>query len=177
MVGDNLQVGSSALSQALFDLDRLSAPDELEAQVAAALKATPPWTRLLEELPSQSAPHVLERLVSEELADPSAAVTRRFAGGLPHKISPESLERDLEESLVMVRTSRPWWKPVGGLVAAAVLAWAMIPMGGGDGGTDSPHFRLIEVQSFASLDSMARPIVLGLAGSRVESPTELGSAR
>lgn len=134
----------------LARIERLSAPQELEGRVVAALEAGARQQRAVEALLGISrlkppveldgavlavasdrgrhaAPAVLERLVSEELSDPAKARTRRFVGSLRRFHAPRALAQRLSRDLVTVRASdsRPLrvvaWV---GLAAVALIALA-----------------------------------------------------
>lgn len=68
-------------------LEPLRAPPELRERVALELGNDLPVARLVRGLSRQSAPHVLRRLVAEELADDRAVVERAMRG-LPRLVSP-----------------------------------------------------------------------------------------
>lgn len=81
--------GRAAASVA--DLGRVSSPPELDQAVDAELEgSTAPEAR--EDLPARlRVPGVLDRLVAEELADPTRTRARRYLGTLRRKRAPEEL--------------------------------------------------------------------------------------
>lgn len=92
-------------------LDRVAAPSALDGIVVAALQAGARQARavraveampaleapdeLARRIPGLVAPAVLDRLVGEDLADPSKALARRYAGRLERLRAPADLEERL----------------------------------------------------------------------------------
>jgi hypothetical protein len=180
----DFEVKSGALLGALRGIERLEAPEELEELLAQALSSEeefdqdaeleiPAWATLLGNLELQTAPRVLDRLVDEELADLPAAVTRRFAGGLFRRSSPRSLTARIAHELG-AGPARPqpawrhWGLPLGSAVAAAALFLLAAPLLFKSPTEAPPRIRVIQVESLASLDPLARSLVAGFAGGRVQ---------
>lgn len=187
LVAEGLSVGNGAILGALRGLERLEAPEQLDDLLARSLVAEaeteftadtqleiPAWTALLSGLEPQAAPAVLDRLVDEELADASQALTRRFAGGLFRKASPRALSSRVAKDLdtpAATRTgiSRYRWLPLSSAAAAALLIWMASPVLFKDAPKPTPRFRVVHVESLASMDPLARSLVEGFAGGRVLS--------
>lgn len=190
-VVEDLASGSGALLGALRGLERLEAPARLEERLASELAQeepelaadveleTPAWAPLLEGLAPLTAPSVLDRLVDEELADTPKALTRRLVGGLFRKDSPrvltvrvaDSLESDSEGALEAPKRTllRSRWLPLGSAAAAALLIWSASPFLLKDAKEPTRHFRVVRVESLASMDPLAKSLVEGLAGGRVQA--------
>lgn len=105
----------------LRGLDRLHAPAELDDAARATLN---PGRRWLAGLPS---PRVLERLVSEDLADLPRALTRRFTSKLPRLSAPAELEARVRHELA--RTNRSAGRSRFGLRSIAAAAAAALLLG------------------------------------------------
>ena len=186
-IQQDFEVGSGPLLGALRGVERLDVPEELEQLLAASLSTEtelepdaelviPAWVRLFDELEPRKAPLVLDRLVDEELADGPAAVTRRFAGGLFRMASPRSLSARVAKELhegdpPAFRKSRGLRRlalPLGSAIAAAALFFLAAPLLF-EGSTQAPRrIRVIQVESLASLDPLAKSLVAGFAGGRVQ---------
>ncbi len=159
---------NTLLARALWGLPSLSAPPELatrlfplERSVAAADPEVSPVIQAVRALDRHPAPAVLERLVAEELADPSAARTRRFAGDLEPLPAPRKLEvRVLAELRRRIRPRR-LLGPVATLAAAAVLVWVGLNQFGG-APESSDHRYSFTVQHPESLEGLP-PMALRIA--------------
>lgn len=184
------------LQRALSTLDRLRAPDELPGRVVAASNAgyrqeraasalgaigrLEPPTELerkvlgeeqLDEQGRLRAPRVLERLVHEELHDPSKALSRRFARRLRRLEAPAELERRVAAELarpagVNEPERRLAWR-VG--IASALLVFVFAISVWLETRTTTQHepeivFRIEHVRSAAELDPAARELIGGLSG-------------
>jgi len=174
---EDLALGSGALPGVLSGLSRLEAPLELELRVGALFAdievdvSVPTWAPIVAGLERHMAPRVLDRLVDEELRDLPAAVTRRQMRNLFRMGTPQDLFGRVSSDLQAQSrpTSRHKWLPMGGLVAAVLLVWASAPSFVQGGRTPQPRFRVVETQSLASLDPLARSLVDGLSGGRVQA--------
>lgn len=108
-------------------LGRVEPPLELDRAVDAEFESLEP------ELQPHRAPAVLDRLVSEELADPAKTRARRFLGSLERMSTPAELDARVD-ALLRERDARPPSRRVSGrltglaLAAAAVLlVWFVAP--------------------------------------------------
>lgn len=114
---NEVESGSEArFARLISGLEPLAAPPELEARVADEGF----YSAFLGRLTVFSAPAVLERLVSEELADRGARA-RRFAANLEPQVAPASLAERLRgwRSVPIARRSLA---PLAAL-AAGLLVW------------------------------------------------------
>lgn len=180
----------------LGSLARFSAPAELDELLARSLSSAghartpsasasddlaPSQTAgLLAGLERQVAPSVLDRLVSEELADPAAARVRRFVGDMERPEAPRGLAGRLRLQLAgqaqerrdraLSDAGRRSWtralSSVGLLAAAAMLFW-LRPGAGTEAAPPAPNF---EGFSFtvreASHPSELSAMTLALVGSQ-----------
>ena len=85
--------------RALAELAPLEAPAQADAAVAARVEFAARHPEVELGNPRLHAPHVLERLVAEELADPAAGRARRFVGSLPRLHAPEDLAQGVHRDL------------------------------------------------------------------------------
>jgi len=167
-----LEVGAAGQESLLKGLERQVAPAALEARLAAELAADPrpSWSGIVGSMDSKVAPQVLGRLVDEELRDPEAAVTRRFAGGLFRAHGPRELgdriDRDLRHRPL---DRRRLTLSLGGLAAAVLLFWGVAPLLGGAPTEQRLSFKVVQVTNLDELDPFARSLVEGLAGGRVNA--------
>lgn len=188
---------SAALQRALTSLRPVSAPAALDERVALECATDAPVASWLRELPAVAAPDVLDRLVSEELADPQRALAERFAGDLPEHAAPRSLRGRLVNALNSedARQRRAQWGLVGSGLAAAAMAllvfWPQEPAQPVDQGDSEVRSRLrlkrVTVASADELSPMAALLSDSLAGGfslsahdsalRLEVDEDLGEAR
>jgi hypothetical protein len=147
-------------------LEPLAAPAELRERVALELSTEAPIARLLGGLERARAPHVLRRLVDEDVALEHAPV-ERFLRGLPRLAAPareEFVLPSVREGAVRSRYLR--------LAAAAVVLLAVgavtFQLVEDDPAQrrDRPAFRLERTYAgnLDELSPMARGLALGLAG-------------
>jgi hypothetical protein len=149
-------------------MPHLSAPPELAQRVgrilggdqAAAESDRSPAARSLLTLDPSPVPSVLDRLVEEELAAPSAHRVERFVGNLEPRRAPVELTLRLERSLR--RRRRSLLAGAGTLLAAAagLVLWILLE-GRPEG--DSPTRRLNVIRVDAQAD--IAPVAAGLAAS------------
>jgi len=179
-VDEDLQLGAGFLVGVLRGLERQEAPGQLEQRLAESLAPAvgqkdadqaPAWRELLGSLEQHSAPRVLDRLVDEELSNPSASVAHRFAGGLFRMPPPKSLLARVSGDLngPEAAVARRRWLSLGGAAAAALLVFSLSPMPQHGPSRVPRPFRVVEVESLASLDPLARSLVDGLAGGNVQA--------
>jgi len=162
-----IETGAAGQEPLLRGLERHRAPAELEAALALDLAHEPGPTTLVEALVRRSAPDVLDRLVDEELRDP-AADTRRHVRGLFRLEGPRALTDRVDRELrVPVPVRRRMGQALGGLAAAAVLAVSLVPLIGGTEEVPRLRFEVVQVTDLGQLDPIARSLVEGLAGGRV----------
>jgi hypothetical protein len=142
---------ASRVASALTRLERLAAPAELDGRVVSAFGAGARQQRAVEVIARlgrlhsppeldgavdstasqhvrnlrgrRSAPQVLERLVSEELADPAKARVRRFVGSLRRLSAPSELDARVRTS---DRRSPRRGRTLNRRVAAAGLLAALL---------------------------------------------------
>lgn len=175
-VDEDLQLGAGCLVGVLRSLERQDVPVQLEQRLAETLAAPGGQASVLEELlgsvEAHPAPKVLDRLVDEELSSPAASVARRFAGGLFRMSPPKSLQARVSGDLSAPETAvlrRRWLSLGSAAAAAAFLVFTLAPLFH-NGATKVPRpFRVVEVESLASLDPLARSLVDGLAGGNVQA--------
>lgn len=141
---------------------RASAGATQDAEASLALHEEGAVARGLADLPDLSAPAVLDRLVSEELARPASTQTERYFGGLSPLSAPDVLTARLSSGPVsgaggrrrrprlLARAAAP-----AALAAAALFALVLLPqfesVGGASGlpktvSNDRWTFRVVEVQ-------------------------------
>jgi len=118
--------GAQAQIAAFANLERLTAPAELEARLflargASESEAAERWARRLADLQPLAAPAVLDRLVDEELRAPESARARRFAGDLPRQDAPTVLEGRVFRSGRRSAVPRRRLSLIAGAAAAAGL--------------------------------------------------------
>jgi hypothetical protein len=171
-VAEDISTGAGALQAVLRGLEPQTAPAELDLLLAQELTelakegAPPKLTSLLEELPRQKAPLVLERLVSEELADSEKAISKRFVGGLFRHISPDQLEARLHSALrseglpLIPRLRLLKW---GSAAAAALVVWVSVPAFQAKA-TPKYHFEVVEVANLQEVTPFVRALASDLAG-------------
>jgi len=190
--------------RALQGLGRLEQPAQLEQRVQdevageAAEKANEPLQALAGR---QLAPAVLDRLVAEELSDPSKARVARFAGSVPRLKAPAELEQRVAEELarpcrlalallgeleqrVAEELARParrnsgsaWWIAAAAALVLATLApiWIL-------GESRVRPFRVEYTDSFASMSPMSRGLLesasSGMFGRAAAESDASGAAR
>lgn len=162
------------------ELDEVSEQEQVEERAERELDAAPPGDegRL-------HVPHVLDRLVDEELREPSKALVRRFAGRLPRLAAPAELDERVHRMLAtgeLARTRANRWPSANSwrLRAAAlfvlfgagvgVLVWTLgraanSPNGPGHG---LLAVRIERVHSAAELTPEARALIGGITGGLSE---------
>jgi hypothetical protein len=161
------------VASALGNLTRTRVPRELER--ALSDRSLDPLAAGVDPV----VPAVLERLVSEDLRDPSKALSRRFAGRLPRLRAPEELAArvaaTLSESAAPPR--RRWAAMPLALALLTVLAagfvWQLL---GGEADAPTPTYRFAVryVESADALGPEARSLLAGLSGGASELHGLLG---
>jgi hypothetical protein len=162
----------------LGTLDRVPAPAGLEQRLrgnfaaqeaeAAAREGRagdrPLLAGALAGLARRDVPAVLDRLVSEELADPTAARARRFAGDLERRRAPFELERRVRLRVLGRDGARGLLRifvPVAlaaGLLAVAAQRWSR------DAERKGSHLEVVELSSLTELEPVARDLLAALGG-------------
>ena len=172
-LSEELKLGTGEFTGALRGLEHMAAPAALEELVSNQLEqlaskdGAPIWTRLIEQLPRAHAPGVLERLVSEELADSEKAITKRFVGGLPRQDCPKILDGRLrgeldparKPRLVSVRTLG--WSSAA---AAALLVWISMPNFNAAAKTPQLRFQVVEVRDLNDLSPFDQTMAANFMG-------------
>lgn len=162
---------SRRLERILGSTVRHGAPAELDARVDALLarrKAVGDEARgshkarAIRALDVHPAPEVLERLLDEELRDPSRHLAERFPGGLERLRAPLALEERLRSSLSRRTLSRLVLGPLATLAAAALIVW--ITLLRGDSAEHRYRFEVIQAASLDELDPLARAFAESLGG-------------
>jgi hypothetical protein len=168
--------------RALQGLGRLEQPAQLEQRVQdevageAAEKANEPLQALAGR---QLAPAVLDRLVAEELSDPSKARVARFAGSVPRLKAPAELEQRVAEELARParrNSGSAWWIAAAAALVLATLApiWIL-------GESRVRPFRVEYTDSFASMSPMSRGLLesasSGMFGRAAAESDASGAAR
>jgi hypothetical protein len=175
-IAEDISTGAGALQAVLRGLEPQTAPAELDLLLAQELTELakedplPRWISLLEELPRQKAPLVLERLVDEELADSEKAITKRFVGGLFRHISPDRLEARLHSALRsegLPATPRLRLLKWGSAAAAALVAWVSVPAFQAEA-TPKFHFEVVEVANLQEMNPFVRALASDLAGGMLK---------
>ena len=175
------------VERALAALSIRRAPAALDERVAAALSATEgehagsleadlgiQAVRALERL---AAPSVLERLVEEELAEPTLARAERFAGDLERRRAPHLLERRFVGALRREAGRRSVLKPVVALIAAGLVVWVAVR---GDGERAREYrFQVLRIEARATelLDPRALELLDALSGGLSFAPPAEGGRR
>lgn len=141
-------------------LSRWNVPSELDRKV---------WEESAEDAPS--APDVLERLVEEDLRDPSKALARRFAGRLTRLSAPDELLGRVEQAMA-ARAVRPRARVVRyapALVALGIATIAFVALWSKrDAGVREYSFE-VRRATIASLAPEARSILDGLSGGSLSA--------
>ncbi|MFO1011939.1 MAG: hypothetical protein U1F29_17890 [Planctomycetota bacterium] len=183
------------LRRAFGELERFEAPAELPGRVVAACNAGFLQDRAAALLQSMGrieapavldqkvlgvpaalrAPQVLERLVDEELRDPSRALARRFAGRLERLSPPDELAARVESELArprpdLVPDARERAQALRWVVASLVVI-VSLALGVWYGGRESHAnakpalaFRIEHVRDARELGSMGRTLAGGFTG-------------
>jgi hypothetical protein len=151
--------------EALGGLIRRAAPQGLDALVQTEVQRTPLVT-LFGELAKHRAPAVLDRLVSEELADPQRAAVRRHLGALPRQVLPAGTSLETRAPRSLRRWSRvAWLSPMVAAAALTVMLLAPRPEGSvGPDATWRPRYQVVEVEHPEALSPIARSLAEGLVG-------------
>jgi len=169
----------SRLVRALTSLVRHGAPSALDELVAediarlasGAASRVPAGDEARGERQAQAvraldvytAPHVLERLLDEELRAPEAARAERFTGNLERLSAPLALDRRLRSQARHKAFRRLILAPVLTLTAAGVALWFLIR--GEERVRPQYSFEVVHATSVEDLDPMARQIAQILGGS------------
>jgi len=160
--------------RALTELGPLETPADAELDARVEFAVRHPELELGRT--SSKAPHVLERLVAEELADPAAARARRFVGSLRRFEAPAELELGVARDLAAGPSPDPARGQGSGrrrvLVAAAALVLAAL-LGPWRAPELAPrrHLRL-EAARLGDLDALGsypRSWIAGLGGGLVSA--------
>ena len=157
-------------ARAVSHLAREALPDSLDTAVEtkAAIAA-----ELGVPLDRARVPSVLDRLVDEELADPTRATVRRHVSSLPRERAPSELDARVHADLLDARD--PFRKRyygrrqaiAGASIAAGLLALLFLRiLTVRDGGRPPPSFRVeaATLEDLQFLDPFAREAVASLGG-------------
>lgn len=185
---------ASLVRRGFGELTRLGVPAELDGRVVAAFHGGYRQARAVSQvahlarwnvpgeldrkvlepraLERTKTPDVLDRLVSEDLRDPSKAIARRFAGRLARLTAPPELRRRVERVFGPRDVTRARRAPRILQLAAAVL---IVALGGGvlwmRGKSERPRYsfevRRESVQ--ASTDPLLRGMLSGLSGGLIDA--------
>jgi len=168
------------LARILESLSRHGAPSELDARVQGILGSFDPETEALDEggksravgaLDLVPAPHVLERLVDEELREPERHRVERFSRSLPRLRAPDELGERIRMGARRQALSRLVYAPALALAAALLVVWVAVRRV-----PDTPRTYRFEVERRASLEGI-EPRALALAESLVGQVSLLGGPR
>jgi hypothetical protein len=186
-------VRAARLQRAFSDLSRHGVPAELDGRVVAACHAghrqaraashvahLSRWNvpgeldrKVLESrvLDRSTAPDVLDRLVSEDLRDPSKAIARRFAGRLARLAAPPELRRRVERVFGARDATRTRRAPRVLQLAVAVF---VVVLGGGllwmRGKSERRYsFEVRRESVHASADPLLRGMLDGLSGGLLDT--------
>jgi len=151
-----LQAGArqARAARAVEDLSTLTAPDELARRI-----------------PGLVAPAVLDRLVGEDLADPSMTFARRYVGRLQRLRAPTELEGRLRRN---ARRTSPLLGAgilggAGVLLVAAVLIFTYVGREDTTTRSSGPELVIERVESIRDLDPAAGLLLSGLTGGFVDA--------
>lgn len=172
------------LASALRALPRASAPAELDERVQPEQMTISAIERGARRLEPLRAPAILDQLVREEIADPAAARTRRFAGDLHRLTPPRALDAIANASLARQRGRRASLRALMNLrvLAAAGFAGLLLTAWALRSQPARAHYRfeVVQVDDLASLRSQA-PLVFdlmdGLSGGTLRSGSQGGEPR
>lgn len=148
--------------RALSALSRLPAPSDLESITLGGGRT--------DERPIVAkAPAVLDRLVDEDLRDPAAAISRRFAGRLDRRAAPNALRERLAGAS-WASTSRGYrlLVPVAAGVALLVLSSVWIFRDRTQVPAADDDFQVVYETNLDSMDPMARGMLYGLSGGVID---------
>jgi hypothetical protein len=189
--------------RALRDLPRLAAPHELTGSVVAALhggyrqertiahlRDLTRWTapaemderilstdreRMSADVPR--APRVLDRLVDDDLHDPSKALTRRFAGKLERLRAPGALRVRVERTAESPSDTRR--RRLRVVVAASLVLVFAFMVSGGIYWLEKPRysFEVVHESSLDALDPIGRALLNGLTGGLTDAQSSGGTRR
>lgn len=185
----------NAVGGALGRLERKPVPAELPGRVVAACHAGHLQERAAKELSSLGrvevpaelerkvlgdeerrlhAPFTLERLVDEELRDPSKALVRRFASRLPRFDAPEELFQRVHSSLGRMKPSvehRVVWR-ITALATFFVVSGGLFTWFGlrETHAASALTFRVEHVQSGSELGPVASELFSGLTSGCSDLP-------
>ncbi len=180
--------GSSTrrIERVLGSLLRFGAPAQLEERLRQVLGSGPSErdeehgqrkASVLSALDVQPAPHVLERLVDEELRAPEVHTVERVAGDLERLQAPAKLESRLRSRMRRSAVARLLAGPLATLAAASLIVWLAIRQ------TEEPGherpFRVIHASSLDELEPLARSLVETLSGgigASLETPSSPSAA-
>ncbi len=174
-------------AQLVRSLERRPAPAALDGVVVAALQAGARQARaaravhdlpilaapedLARRIPGLVAPAVLDRLVGEDLADPSKALARRYAGRLERLRAPADLEERLGRN---ARRARPALGTgilvlAGVLLVASALVFTVVGRQDKTTRSSGPELVVERVESIRDLDPAAGQLLSGLMGGFVDA--------
>jgi hypothetical protein len=177
VVHEDLSRSVVATERLLAALPRLEAPAELEERVASLLEVTHERAAAVESreddhfakavgtLDYSMVPPVLDRLVSEELADPDVHVAERFVGNLESLQAPARLDVLVRRRIRRHRV--PLFAGLATLAAASLVAWLVLNPLDRDA-EQRRSLRWVRAASLDELDPLARGFVEALGSARRE---------
>ena len=156
----------------LGSLVRLAAPAELDERVLGIPTADGlagadeergrKNARALRTLDVHPAPHVLDRLVDEELNAPDRHLAERFSGNLERLRAPQTLEQLLHIRVRRRALVKLFAVPLATLVAAGVIVWFALQS---DEESRSEYsFQVVRASGLEGLDPLARSLAETLSG-------------
>lgn len=155
-------------AHALSALSRLSVPSELE--VVALDDGRIEEERSRDKPIGAKAPAVLDRLVDQDLRDPAAAISRRFASRLDRRPAPGALRERVAGAVWTMLPPRRFRLvlPLAAGLALLVLAGVRFLGGGSEDQEATDGFQVVYESSLGPMDPMARGLLAGLTGGVVD---------
>ena len=174
------------VEEILAALPRKPAPQELEQRLVESMKRDSERRReqrvqtgedrtvqSVRTLDIEPVPHVLERLVDEEIGAPAAHRADRMAGNLEPQHAPEALTRRVARQLArqdLPRIAKLVGAPAAALLAACLLLWIALR----GGGEEAPgySFEIVRAQDTSALNPVARQVADALSAGTASAVRE-----
>jgi len=162
-------------ARALSALSRLSVPSELE--VVALDDGRVEVDRSRDDPIGAKAPAVLDRLVDQDLRDPAAAISRRFASRIDRRPAPGALRERVAGAVWTMLPPRRFRLvlPLAAAVVLLVLASVRFLGGSFEDQEATDGFQVVYESSLGSMDPMARGLLAGLTGGIVDAQASSGT--
>lgn len=157
---------SRRYTRVLGGMARLQVPAALDELVDAGLRtvalAEGEELEALRSLETRRAPHVLERLLGEELVEPERHRAERFSGSLERMPAPHTLERRLVSTVRRRAVLRLVVAPLATLAAAGLVVWIAVRRP--EPAQRSYRFEVVHAASLDGIDPLARMLAESLSG-------------